>query len=110
MWTDEEIGFLKKHYKTLSDEEIAERLNKTTACVRATRMKLGLKKMWKWSREEIEFLRQNYRQLSDSELAEKLGRSEYAVAIKRRQLGLLRKETGPFPKYLRPLLSRVKQK
>jgi len=44
-WTEEEIAFLKKYYKTLPAEQIAEKLgDKTPVAVKVKAAKLGLKK------------------------------------------------------------------
>ena len=60
-WSNGEIEYLKLNYKSMNDEEIAEKLGRSSASVASKRRKLGLMK-WKrgggreWTNEEIEFL------------------------------------------------------
>lgn len=42
VWTDEENNFLRKNYKTISDREIGEVLDRTRVAVTNQRYKLGL--------------------------------------------------------------------
>lgn len=49
-WTDEEIQFVKDNYETMTQREIAEKINRTESAVNIKASKLGLKKGYQFNR------------------------------------------------------------
>jgi len=98
LWSDEEIEFVRKNYQDMSDEEIAEELNRTASSIRNRRRREDWTKAEhnerSWSKDEVAFLRENY---------DELDRKERSVQDKRRRLGLTdsRKWTDSDVEFLR---------
>lgn len=89
-----DIDFIKAHYKSMSDKQIAEALGKGLLSASAVKQKRQKLNLWHsdyyWSLEEKQFLRENYLNFSHSQLAEKLKRSKSAVEQKRRDMKLFK--------------------
>lgn len=104
-WTDEEIEFIKKHYKEMSDAVIGEKLGRSIASVMKKRVSLGLtkdqssvaterrKRADEWTSFEETFLKKNYGIMSVEEISDFLGRSEKGVEKKAQTLGLTLRKT-----------------
>ncbi|MFW6030879.1 MAG: LAGLIDADG family homing endonuclease [Halanaerobiales bacterium] len=94
-FTIDEINFIKKNYKKLGRETVAEKLNRSIHSVGSKAKQLGLtrKKNPGWKKEDEIFLENNYNKMPNDELAKILGRSKIAIQKKAYKLGL-RKEDG----------------
>lgn len=93
-WTEEEEDYLKNYYKSKSDKEIAEKLDRTKNAVMNRRQHLDLSKSgWNkenWSDEEIQILEDNPH-LPLKELSGKLPNRDVAgIKNKKSRLGLTR--------------------
>jgi hypothetical protein len=92
-WSAEEEEYLRHHYHTLSNEQIAVVLGRTASMLhhKATRLKITAPNYW--SPEEIETLRRLWQQgKTCREIGETLGKTEHAVdhavAKQQRDFGL----------------------
>ena len=98
VFTDQQLDYIKRQYKTLSIREIADALNLSESQVRyIVYSKLGISlrevgtKSRRWSDEEIEILRNP--NLTDYEKVQLLpNRTDSAVRTQRRRLGFESKE------------------
>ena len=113
-WTEEEIEFLKKNYKSKTNYSLAKELKRSYSSVTLKAQALGLtdskstfthqvitevvKPLSKqakaalnrvgWTKKETSFLKENYGKMSFEELAKNLGRSVGSVSGKVSGLGL----------------------
>ena len=99
-WSKYEKAKLKFYYnKGLTYKEIANRLNRGIATVRAMRKKMGLPNKiieLKWQDEEVEILiDMAFKGYKDEEIAEELGRSKKMVVYKKANL----REKGILPNF-----------
>lgn len=93
LWTDEDIQYLTKHYKTQGSSKIAKYLGRTKLAVRDKAKKLGLKTEVKeveglWTAEEETFMEKYYAQNTAAVIAKKLGRSEASILGKAKKMKL----------------------
>ena len=105
-WTAEEETFLKKNYQTMTQKQLADKLNRKIGSIRWKAEKLGLKKVEEreWTEKEIKFLIENYQNMSDRELAKKLNRTKSSILHKRQRLNLRKIKLPPikFPDGITP--------
>lgn len=99
-WSEYEKDKLRFYYnKGLTYKEIANRLNRGIATVRAMRKKMGLPNKiieLKWQDEEVEILiDMAFKGYKDEEIAEELGRSKKMVVYKKANL----REKGILPNF-----------
>lgn len=94
-WTEEELQFIKDNYETLSDEKIADKLERTPRAVEGRRLLIGLTKhhvarrysaVNHWTKEEDELLMDKWDTYSLKRLAKELDRTESAVKNRRHKL------------------------
>nr|EGQ40144.1 MAG: hypothetical protein J07AB56_08720 [Candidatus Nanosalinarum sp. J07AB56] len=83
-WTEEEINFLRRNFKEMTDEELAAEMDRTKTAVTRKRdeedlMKQTRSSFSKWEEHEVEFLRDNYGAMTNAEMADELGRSTGSV-------------------------------
>lgn len=91
-WNQEEIQFLEDNYKTMSYDELANKLNRTKKAIQGKLHGLNLIKEIKsknWSDEEIQFLKENINSLSYEEISSHLNRSISAIYTKVWELDLI---------------------
>lgn len=104
-WTKDEEEFLKSNYKTKSDYEIGQKLNRSPVGI----LKKRLKNNWKrpdglhimynypekaWTEEELMFLIENFNELDIDELQTTLNRSEKAIQAKAARIGIMVQNTS----------------
>lgn len=87
-WTEEEVQFIKDNIKTMSYEEMAEHLGRTTGAVKNKADKSKIFKGRYWTQEEITFLEDHVGVKSFTFIAEKLGRTIHSVQNKASELGI----------------------
>ncbi|WP_257351471.1 endonuclease domain-containing protein [Pseudalkalibacillus decolorationis] len=87
-WSNSEIKFLEKHYKTLQLSQIAMILRKTPRSIEQKASRLGIRKTKRWTTEDLTLLTVNYNLMSNPELADKLGRTVGSIERKARMLNL----------------------
>jgi hypothetical protein len=87
-WTDRDINFLKKHYKTMTFTQIGDALMRTCASVSHQVKRQGLKKARPWKPEEDDKLRQIYNKHSLEDLTKIFNRFQYAIYKRARKLKL----------------------
>ena len=90
-WTGKEIGFLRKHYKTMMFSDIAAAMGRSCGSVGAKANRLGLKKNKLWTTGEEKRLRQLYPKYSFKELAKEFNCSRYGLRVHAKKMGLPRK-------------------
>lgn len=98
-WPKKDIAYLKKHYPTDGNEDIAQHIGTTVSAVRNMAVRLKLKKQkWSWPVEDEQWLLTNYPLLSIAELDEHLQRGKWGIINKYRELTGARKRKATVPK------------
>ena len=102
LWEDYEILFLKNNYSLLSDEDIANKLNRSVGSIIYKRNELGLLRQsikQEWSEWEIEYLKNNFYMQEQSIIEATLNHRKWETirAYATKQLKLKRK--NKFYKY-----------
>lgn len=92
-WTEEEVEFVTKNYKEMTDKEMGKVLGRSALSVSDRRRRDGLKKR-KGVKEEIDMVisKMFWEGASDREIADKLERSTSSVERRRQLLGLYKAE------------------
>lgn len=91
-WSEYEDEQLEKFYKTLTYGQLAERLRRTIASVKARIITVSLEcKVENWINDESDFLIINHRSMRYQAIAEHLGRTYGSVAEKARKIGITKK-------------------
>lgn len=81
-WTEEDVKFLKRNYRTMLVREIASLIEKTIPQVRQKAQELGLrKKAYPWTERELQYLENNYGLKPAAQIARTLKRSTNALKI-----------------------------
>ena len=90
-FTNKEIEYIKKNFKTKTYKQLSEDLDILESSVKYIISELGLCKQphKKWNQEEDEFLIQNYDKLTSAEIAKKLNRTIPSINARREKLGLI---------------------
>lgn len=89
-WQVEEDKFLQNNL-TMTDDEIAQKLERTISSVQHRRWRLGLVKLKFWTQKEVETLVSVYYSLPRREILKRLrGRTWCAIVVKAEKLGLKR--------------------
>jgi hypothetical protein len=72
IWTQAEMDFLKDNYCTMTNGELASKLNMKLTSVRTQLYSMGFKRMELeyWTEEQTKFLKDNYKTIGDIELSE----------------------------------------
>ena len=87
-FTKREIGFLKKNRDKMSNEEMAEELNRTPNSITHKLSRLGFsRETFDWTKDKEGFLKNNFKKLSYSKLAKKLGTTVPSVRARCKKLG-----------------------
>jgi hypothetical protein len=70
-WTKEEIKFIRRNWKKMTNPELAKSLGLTLTLLRTKLYELGYKRieLAYWTKEQIAFLKSKYRKIGDVELA-----------------------------------------
>lgn len=95
-WTDDEIQYIKDVYGRTPASEIAQKLDRTEASIRAKAFKLQLKRAPeekgltrdRWTTAELEYLKSVYGLKPTSTIARELGRTEATVRNRAHRLKL----------------------
>ena len=92
-WSAKDDEFLKNNFLSFSDEELANKLNRTEIAIQARRTYLQLPRvnMTDFTAEEIEYIVANFKVKSSAEIASDLGRSVGSIRQKCHRLGLKKK-------------------
>lgn len=104
IWSKEEEDFLRDNYQKISNEEIAQKLNRSNDAIKKRARVLGLTKTkvnfnfktGVWGKEEEELLRESYQKKSYQEIADMLNRSYNSVKVRAKVLGLTKDQNNPF--------------
>ena len=91
IWTDEEIGILKKFYPTAPHTELAELLpNRTKNAIKNRAQLLKIKRTASvWSKTELKLLKKYYSKVDYSELQKFLpNKTRFAIKVKARHLNI----------------------
>lgn len=91
-WDEHDVKFLEENYKTMSDQELASCLVKTTKAVKDFRHTHGFlrdkQRGRRWSEQEIKVLTECWGNVPLTNIARKLGRTPAGVRQKAANLGL----------------------
>lgn len=89
-WDHEQNRFMKKHYKSMSDKELANALGRTIEGVKSQRKKLKLSRETKkrWTKKEDDFLRRHFAEYSLKAMGRVLDRSPKQVSYRLSKIGL----------------------
>jgi len=100
IWTKKDVTYLINNY-TLSDEILAQHLNRSRLSICRKRNKLRLLKNNKitWTPDKIKFLKEHWKNVTYKELTQYLGTTKTAIATERRKLGLVYCKRSRFSKY-----------
>lgn len=91
-WTPEQDQYIRDHWHTQADEEIAAVVGHPVPSTQSRRLKLGLKHRAgsrgpEWSQDELDYLREVWGDKTIPQIAKHLGRSINAVKVKATRLG-----------------------
>lgn len=92
-WRGKEYKFIRDNWQIMSDEEMANKLNRPVKSVAAKRAELGFSRDDSYSEEELKYIQDNWESKTDAEMGNAIGRSEVSIMLFRRRLGLYRSET-----------------
>jgi hypothetical protein len=88
-WSKKDDALLKKLYKKIDLQDIADRLGRSVPAVAVRTHKLGISEPKRiWSRKEINTLKRLYPTKTAEEIANKLGRPIQATRLRIVKLGL----------------------
>lgn len=87
-WTSEEEQYIRDHWKTQSDAEMAAALKRMEGAVRARRRELRCSPQKTWTPEEERYLEDHWGTVSIPGIAKKLGRTVHAVKVRAVRMGL----------------------
>lgn len=87
-WTSEEEQYIRDHWKTQSDTEMATALKRMEGAVRAKRRELRCSTQKTWTPEEEQYLEDHWGTVSIPGIAKKLGRTVHAVKVRVTRMGL----------------------
>ena len=93
-YTNEDIAFIEKNFKTMKYEEMSKILGKTISSIQSKIRNLGLIKSAKWTEEELELLREVYPYYPNEYLERKyfIGRKSFSIRNMALKIGLHKKE------------------
>lgn len=87
-WTSEEEQYIRDHWKTQSDAEMATALKRMEGAVRAKRRELRYSSQKTWTPEEERYLEDHWGTVSIPGIAKKLERTVSAIKVRAERLGL----------------------
>ena len=92
-WTDEDVAFLRKHYRRRGATWCAAQLGRTVDTTESAAHRRGITVLW--TRRELTILRNEWGELGERSLRRKLpGRTMSAISMKARELGLVNPNQG----------------
>lgn len=97
-WKGEEFKYIKEHWQTMSDKEMAKHLRRSVTSIIKHRISLGLLRTANkkhWTESEDEYLKEFYKSQSDIQIGNHLNRPVDGVISRRLKLGLKRTEDSP---------------
>ena len=97
-WSTDEDDFLRQNFLEFTDNELADKLNRTEIAIRARRTFLGLQrvKMSDFTDEELAYITANFYKKELKEIANALNRSVSSIAAKCHNLGLKKWHADPW--------------
>lgn len=87
-WTPEEEQYIRDHWKTQSEAEMAEALDRPEGAVRSKRRELRCSSQNVWTPEEEQYLEEHWGAVSIPSIAKKLNRTVNAIKVRAFRLGL----------------------
>lgn len=87
-WTSEEEQYIRDHWKTQSDAEMATALKRMEGAVRNRRRELRCSPQKTWTPEEERYLEDHWGTVSIPGIAKKLERTVSAIKVRAERLGL----------------------
>lgn len=87
-WKPEEEQYIRDHWKTQSETEMAKALGRSEVAVRSKRRELRCSAKKTWTVEEERYLEERWGNVSIPSIAKKLGRTVHAVKIRASRIGL----------------------
>ena len=96
-WQGEDFRYIRDNYQTMTDAEMAEKLNRPTGSVTQHRVSAGYRKhdLRPAAVENAEkYVSENWQDMTDKQMAEKLSRSVNGIKTIRARLGLKRGESN----------------
>ena len=87
-WTSEEEQYIRDHWKTQSDAEMAAALQRMEGAVCTKRRELRCSPKNTWTPEEEQYLEDHWGTVSIPGIAKKLGRTVHAVKVRVARMGL----------------------
>ena len=87
-WTSEEEQYIRDHWKTQSDAEMATALKRMEGAVRAKRRELRCSPQKTWTPEEERYLEDHWGTVSIPGIAKTLERTVSAIKVRAERLGL----------------------
>ena len=93
MWTKKELDFIKKNAQTMTNKELAEKLDRNIGSISIKVIELGVRDRHKkeWTDEEMNFIKENASKMTNQEIADALGINIGYIAKLIPELGLERK-------------------
>lgn len=87
-WASEEEQYIRDHWKTQSDAEMATALKRMEGAVRTKRRQLRCSPQRTWTAEEEQYLEDHWGTVSIPGIAKKLERTVSAIKVRAERLGL----------------------
>lgn len=87
-WTPEEEQYIRDHWKTQSEAEMAEVLDRPEGAVRTKRRELRCSTQKVWTPEEEQYLEEHWGSVSIPGIAKKLNRTVNAIKVRAARMGL----------------------
>ena len=87
-WTPEEEQYIRDHWQTQTEAEMAEKLGRLEGAVRAKRRELRCSPQKTWTQEEERYLEEHWGTVSIPGLAKHLGRTVNAIKVRAFRMGL----------------------
>ncbi|MBI4427704.1 MAG: hypothetical protein HY562_01145 [Ignavibacteriales bacterium] len=108
-WTEEEIRFLKKHYKRNGRKFVADYLRRTQTSVAGQARQLGVlaEEHRPWTVFEDRYIRKNYGTKKSRSIAHTLRRSVHSVRARASKFKLTREKPKPYSQEERSLVRRL---
>ena len=88
VWTDEHVGFVKKNFGIITDEQIAQSLGRSAESIKQKALRLGLRDELAWNEIDTEYLKEHFATTLNKDLAKHFGKSVGCIEQKGRNTGL----------------------
>jgi hypothetical protein len=89
-WTEKDIEFLINNHATLTNIDLAKKLNRTVGSIESRITKIGLGRHYEWTKEEDDILKEHFEFNSHEFLMDKLHRSWRGIMHRADKLGMHR--------------------